>query len=173
MRIEWSDMAGVSLEPVVSHQDERGSFDKIFDGSNDVVLTASQLCLSLNRAAGTVRGLHVQVAPHLESKSIWCSSGELFDVIVDTRPEHGSFGHWAGVLLDGTRPQLLRIPPGVAHGYQTLAVNTAINYLIDGTYAPEAARTIRWDDPTLGIDWPHEVTLISDADRAGQPWPAS
>jgi dTDP-4-dehydrorhamnose 3,5-epimerase len=120
-----------------------------------------------------VRGLHVQVAPHLESKSIWCSSGELFDVIVDTRPEHGSFGHWAGVLLDGTRPQLLRIPPGVAHGYQTLAVNTAINYLIDGTYAPESARTNRWDDPTLGIDWPHEVTLISDADRAGQPWPAS
>lgn len=173
MRVELLDLPGVRLEPADRHQDERGSFEKIFDGAQDRALNATQVCMSVNRVRGTVRGLHVQVAPSLEHKALWCSSGELFDVLVDTRPGEATYGDWAAVHLTSSRPTMLRIPPGIAHGYQTLADTTTVNYLIEGDFAPESARTLRWDDPTVGITWPLEVSLMSASDREGRSWPVS
>ncbi|MFL6106650.1 MAG: dTDP-4-dehydrorhamnose 3,5-epimerase family protein [Marmoricola sp.] len=173
MRVEWSDLAGVVLEVAVRHEDVRGSFDKLYESRDRGSLTASQLCTSFNRASGTVRGLHVQVAPHLEHKSLWCTSGKLFDVLVDMREEEPTYGDWAAVNLSAAQPCLLRLPPGIAHGYQTLADATAVTYLIDGTFAPLSARTIRWNDAKLGIDWPLPMTVISDSDRDGLSWPVS
>ncbi|MFL6108690.1 MAG: dTDP-4-dehydrorhamnose 3,5-epimerase family protein [Marmoricola sp.] len=170
MRVEWSDLAGVSLEAAVRHQDDRGSFDKLYTGGP---LLATQLCSSFNHLRGTVRGLHFQVEPDLERKALWCTAGELFDVLVDTRVSEPTYGAWASVHLSASAAQLLRLPPGVAHGYQTLVDETAVAYLIDGPFAPKSARTIRWDDPTLKIDWPRPPSAISAADRNGRLWPAS
>lgn len=171
MKLDWSDLAGVVLEPAERHEDRRGSFEKLFDGSRSLPITATQLCTSFNHVRGTVRGLHVQLAPHPEHKALWCSSGELFDVLVDTRSDQPTFGSWATIHLSATAPQLLRVPPGVAHGYQTLADRTTVNYLIEGAHHPGSARTIRWNDATLAIEWPLPVTEISDSDRDGLPWP--
>lgn len=173
MRVHWTSIRGVTIEPAERHHDERGSFEKLFDGSLDGSLSVSQVCTSNNRARGTLRGLHVQVAPHEERKALWCSGGALFDVLVDTRRNEATFGSWAGVELGAAEPVLLQIPPGIAHGYQTLAEDTTVTYLISGVYAPESARTILWNDPSLGIEWPLEVRVISDSDRAGRPWPVS
>lgn len=173
MRVEWSDLAGVVLEAPQRHEDGRGSFDKLYDGGGLGSITATQLCTSFNRVSGTVRGLHVQLAPHLERKSLWCTSGQLFDVLVDTREEEPTYGSWAAVRLTAAEPRLLRLPPGIAHGYQTLLDNTAVAYLIDGTFSPSSARTIRWDDASLGIEWPLPVSMISESDRGGQSWPVS
>lgn len=172
MRVDWSELSGVSLEPAVRFRDERGSFEKLYDGSAGP-LGVTQLCTSYNAATGTVRGLHVQVAPHLERKALWCTSGELFDVLVDTRPDEPTYGCWAGVHLTAVGAELLRLPPGIAHGYQTLAADTALCYLIDGDFAPGSARTLRWDDPTVQVEWPLPVTVMSDSDRDGRPWPVS
>jgi dTDP-4-dehydrorhamnose 3,5-epimerase len=173
MRIDWTAMAGVVIEPAERHRDERGSFEKLYHGSPDHLLTVSQVCTSFNRTRGTVRGLHVQLPPNEEQKALWCSAGAMFDVVVDTRRGSKSFGHWAGIDLEASEPVLLRIPPGIAHGYQTLTDDTAVTYLINGEHVPDAARTVLWNDPSLGIEWPLDVSIISAADRAGQRWPVS
>jgi dTDP-4-dehydrorhamnose 3,5-epimerase len=111
MRVEWTDVRGVVLEAAQRHEDARGSFEKLYDGSSTGPLTTTQLCTSFNRRSGTVRGLHVQVAPHLEHKAVWCGSGEIFDVLLDTRPGEPTFGCWVGVRLSGAHQQLLRVPP--------------------------------------------------------------
>lgn len=170
MRVDWTELSGVTLEPAVRHTDDRGSFDKLYDGTT---LTMTQLCSSFNHQRGTVRGLHVQVAPDLEQKSLWCTTGELFDVLVDTRPDEPTYGDWAGVHLAAREARLLRLPPGIAHGYQTLTDGTAVTYLIDGSFAPNSARTILWNDATLQIDWPLALTTISESDRNGRPWTES
>lgn len=173
MRVDWTAIAGVEVEPAARHHDERGTFEKLYDGSSERALTVFQVCTSFNRTRGTVRGLHVQLAPHDEHKSLWCSTGALFDVLVDTRRDETTFGDWAGVNLAATEAVLLRIPPGVAHGYQTLIDDTTVTYLITGDHVPSAARTVVWNDPSVGVSWPLDVSVISPADRAGRPWPVS
>ena len=173
MKVDWSDLAGVHLEPATRTRDSRGSFEKLYDGTASGPLVANQVCTSFNRTRGTLRGLHVQVPPAGETKAIWCSAGEVFDVMVDARRSHGTYGDWAAVRLAGSEPQLLRLPPGIAHGYQTLTDAAVLSYLIDGTFNPECARTIRWDDASLRIEWPIDVTVVSESDRGGLSWPLS
>ena len=95
------------------------------------------------------------------------------DVLVDLRPDEPTYGDWAATHLKAVEPAMLTVPPGVAHGFLTLTDGASFVYLIDGEFAPASARTLCWDDPTVGIEWPHEVTVISAKDRAGQPWPMS
>lgn len=171
MRVEWSDLSGVHLEPAVRTSDNRGSFEKLYDGATGTALTATQVCTSFNRARGTLRGLHVQLPPAEESKAIWCGAGEMFDVMLDMRRDQVTYGDWATVRLAASEPQLLRLPPGIAHGYQTLTDGVVVNYLIEGAFSAECARTIKWDAPGLSIDWPLPVTAVSDADRDGLSWP--
>lgn len=169
MRVDITDFAGVILHPSQVHHDERGSFVKL----TDTLTTATQVCTSHTSQSGTVRGLHVQLEPHPETKHLWCARGRVLDVLVDTRPDQPTYGDWACVELDGQQSRLLTVPPGVAHGYQSLTDDVLMSYLIYGEYAPESARTLRWDDPSVGIEWPMSLTCISESDRAGQPWPLS
>lgn len=169
MRVEASEIRGVRLAITARHEDDRGSFSKL----SDEPLTVQQVCTSENDEAGTIRGLHVQLPPSVETKYLWCAQGSLYDVLVDTRESEKTYGSWAAVVLDSETPRLLMVPPGVAHGYQTLVDRTTVIYLIDGQHAPTSARTIRWDDTYLDIRWPRAVTRISAADAEGEPWPAS
>lgn len=177
MRRDYSRIRGVALDPGVVHPDDRGSFTKLFNATaNDGgtgELAVTQVCVSANDRSGTIRGMHVQLLPHGEVKTLWCASGEVWDVLVDLRADEPTFGDWAAVHLKADEPAVLRVPPGVAHGFQTLTDGASLVYLIDGAFAPTSARTLRWDDPTVGIVWPREVTMISANDRAGQLWPVS
>ena len=128
----------------------------------------SATCRSRN-ARGTVRGMHFQRPPHEEAKFVRCTRGGLYDVIVDLRPDSAAFRRWIGVELSQDNRRTLYVPRGFAHGFQTLADDTEVFYMISEPYAPESAGGVRWDDPAFGIVWPlGDPTEISDKDRS---WP--
>lgn len=170
MRIEWQEISGVAVHASSVHVDSRGNFVKLW---NEPGLSIDQVCTSFNKRRGTVRGLHVQVPPATERKLVWCLSGRLLDVLVDTRADQPTYGQWTGIELSAAEPALLEVPAGVAHGYQTLEDSTSVGYLISGIHDPQSARTLAWDDSALGIDWPLEVTEMSANDRNGRRWPPS
>jgi len=117
---------------------------------------------------GTLRGLHFQVKPALEAKLVRCTRGALFDVVIDLRPESASFRNWYGIELHADKYQMLFVPEGCAHGYQTLEDNTDLFYMTSQYFTPAAARGVRFDDPAFGINWPLVPTAISEQD---QNWP--
>lgn len=94
-----------------------------------------------------------------------CTSGAIWDVMVDLRPESTTRGGFHAVELSAANRLGLWIPAGFAHGFQTLTDDAEVLYQISEDYRPEAARGLRWDDPDLAIPWPLEVTMISDRDR--------
>jgi dTDP-4-dehydrorhamnose 3,5-epimerase len=127
-----------------------------------------QINVGFSTKMGTLRGMHYQTAPHQEVKVVRCTMGAIYDVIIDLRPESPTFKQWTGVELNSGNHRMLYVPEGFAHGYQTLADNTEINYQTSRFYAPESARGNRYDDPAFGIEWPLAVSSISDPDRS---WP--
>jgi dTDP-4-dehydrorhamnose 3,5-epimerase len=160
----------------VAH-DERGAFRKVFDAVADDIpfdfRELTEVAISHNSSAGTVRGLHWQADPFGQTKVVWAASGRLVDVLVDVRPESPAYGRWVSIELSSEEPGAVLIPTGVAHGFQTVEDATSVVYLMRGTYAPESARTLRWDDAAVGIHWPLPVSVISDNDRKGAAWPLS
>ena len=103
--------------------------------------------------AGVLRGLHYQVRQP-QGKLIRVASGRIFDVAVDLRRSSATFGRWvAAVLCGGERNQIF-VPPGFAHGFFVLSEQAEVVYACTDQYAPEHERTLRWDDPQIGIRWP-------------------
>ncbi len=114
---------------------------------------------------GTIRGLHYQVAPYQEAKLIRCTAGAIYDVIIDLRRDSPTYGQWLGVELSAEKLELLYVPEGFAHGYQSLEDRTEFFYLVSECYTPAAEAGIRYDDPAFGIAWPLEVSVVSEKDR--------
>lgn len=160
-----------------STRDERGGFRKVFDAVADRIpadfRSLTEVAISHNLTAGTVRGMHWQDDPFGQTKVVWVGSGRILDVLVDVRADSASYGTWVSVELSAESPDAVLIPTGVAHGFQTLDDNTSVVYLMSGGYAPESARTLHWADPTVAIEWPLPVSIISDSDRRGAAWPVS
>lgn len=149
--------------------DERGWFVRVYD---EDAFAARGLCTAFphhgearNLASGTIRGLHWQSEPHGETKVIRCTRGAAFDVLVDVRPYSATFGQWAGFELRAENPSGLYVPAGIAHGYQTLAGDTELHYLLSERYHPDAARGIVYNSPELAIAWPQAPSVISERDR--------
>src|SRR5262249_19657669 len=107
-----------------------------------------------DRRAGTLRGLHSQAPPFGEAKLVRCTAGAAHDVLVDLRPGSPTYGRWAAAELSAANGRMVYVPPGFAHGFQTLADHTELLYLMSEVYRPEQARGLRWDDPSLAIAWP-------------------
>lgn len=105
-------------------------------------------------AKGVLRGLHCQNPPRAQGKLVRVSSGAVFDVAVDLREASPTFGQWAGVELTAENHRQLWIPEGLAHGFLVLSESADFLYKTTNFYAPECERAVRWDDPTLGIEWP-------------------
>ena len=173
MRFEAAGLDGAWLIHPEPMQDERGSFARTFcanEFSRHCLETKfPQHSVSQSSRKGTVRGMHFQNAPYEEVKLVRCLTGSIFDVIVDLRRGSPTFRQWRSFELSGDNGLQLYIPRGFAHGFQTLADDTRVNYLISEFYAPAAANGIRHDDPTFGIRWPLPVTTISRKDLL---WPA-
>ena len=123
---------------------------------------------SFSSLSGTVRGLHFQVEPHTQGKLVRVLHGAIFDVAVDIRPESATFGQHASVELKARDNRSVWIPAGFAHGFCTLADETVVSYKATDFYAPDCERSIRFDDPDLGIDWPVDSAdaVVSDKDAA-------
>ncbi len=172
MRLTPTAVEGVMIVDVEPFTDDRGMFARVFDA--EIFAAAgldprvAQASLSFNHHAGTVRGLHRQVPPHAEAKLVRCVAGAVVDVAVDVRPESATYGQHVMVELSAANRRALFLPAYVAHGYQTLVAHSELVYQASGPYVPGAEEGFRHDDPVFGIDWPLEITTISEKDTA---WP--
>jgi dTDP-4-dehydrorhamnose 3,5-epimerase len=160
----------IDPEPIT---DERGFFASLWD--NEVLaktgLTTpfTRSNVAYNPKKGTLRGLHAQVSPFAEEKLVTCTKGAIFDVAVDCRPGSPTYRRWFGMALSADNRRMLLLPKGCAHGYQTLQDDTDVLYQVTSKYSPEHEVGLRWNDPIIGIVWPHEThRLISSKDTS---WP--
>ena len=115
---------------------------------------------------GTLRGLHYQIPPYEQAKLVTVASGEVYDVAVDLRRDSATYAQWCGVLLNDQNRRSLFIPAGFAHGFIALSHNAVVTYKCAGQYNAAADRSIAWNDPQIGIEWPIEPdeTLLSKKD---------
>ena len=155
-------------------KDERGFFARTFcrhefeeHGLNSGLV---QCNISVNKKKGTLRGMHYQVDPYAEVKILRCTTGAIYDVIVDLRPESPTFRQWFAAELSEKNHKMLYVPEGFAHGYQTLEQQTEVFYQVSAFYHPASERGIRWDDPAFGIEWPLPACVVSKKDAAHPDW---
>lgn len=130
---------------------------------------------SLSGPRGVLRGLHYQLAPRAQAKLVRVVAGAVFDVAVDIRRSSPTFLRWTGVELSAGRFNQLFVPEGFAHGFVTLTPDAEVLYKVTDVYAPEFDRSIRFDDPAIGVAWPvppDEISL-SPKDAAAPPASAS
>jgi dTDP-4-dehydrorhamnose 3,5-epimerase len=159
----------IEPEPV---RDRRGSFTRTFCArqfaEHGLESGFVQCSTVKTHKAGTVRGMHYQLAPHEEAKLVRCCRGRIYDVIVDLRPDSPGYCRWQAFELPSKEVRLLYVPPGFAHGYQTLEPDTEVLYWMSSYYEPAAEAGVRWNDPFFGIKWPLAGTAVSAKDRQ---WP--
>jgi dTDP-4-dehydrorhamnose 3,5-epimerase len=156
------------IEPKEFH-DDRGFFCCSFDSAvfrrHGLPEGIVQSNVSFNFKTGTLRGMHFQIAPMAQPKLVRCTAGAIYDVIVDLRKHSATYCRWFSVELSAANRRALFIPEEFAHGFQTLTDNSEVFYEMFQAYAPEAAAGVRYDDPAFAIDWPLDVSVISDRDR--------
>jgi dTDP-4-dehydrorhamnose 3,5-epimerase len=171
MKLLGTSIAGVCEIETVPHVDARGALirlfcTEIFEAAG--VLPSGSRFVQVNHSTtsrrGTVRGMHFQRAPALDTKLIRCLRGRVFDVAVDLREGSPTFGRWHGVELSEDNQRELLIPPGCAHGFQALTDDAQLLYHHTAAYAPQREGGVRHDDPLLGIRWPLAVALLSPRD---------
>jgi len=150
--------------------DERGWFARVFGEEEfkaiDHVEPFIQLNHSYNSTKGTIRGLHYQDGLDSETKMVRCIKGEVFDVVVDLRRNSNTYLQWNSEVLSDQNRKMLYIPPGCAHGFQTLTDDCELMYHHTRIYIPEQDKGIRYDDPRLNIEWPNKITIVSDRDNS-------
>jgi dTDP-4-dehydrorhamnose 3,5-epimerase len=169
MKIQALALPGVLQLDVERQVDARGSFARLWCRDElaraGVEMSVEQTSASFNARAGTLRGLHFAWPPAREAKIVRCARGRLHDVALDLRPASPTFGQHLGIVLDADAANALYLPPGVAHGFQTLVDATEVHYMMSEGYRPELGATARFDDPHFGIAWPLPVTCIAERDR--------
>jgi len=120
---------------------------------------------------GVLRGLHYQLPPYAQGKLVRVARGSVFDVVADVRRGSPTFGQWVGVELTEENNRQLWVPPGLAHGFLVTSDTADFLYKTTQYYAPDAERSVRWDDPDLAIEWPLKggAPVLSKKDSAA-PW---
>lgn len=166
---EFDGVLEIASEPNV---DARGFFARLFCPEElrraGVKFDSSQINLSRNTHAFTLRGMHYQDQPHAEAKIVRVTRGATHDVVVDIRPGSPTRYKWLSRVLDSRRAAALFIPEGFAHGFLTLEPDTDVLYQMGSPHLPGLARGLRYDDPRLAIAWPAQPRSISEQDKA---WP--
>ncbi len=170
MRFQKTPLPGAWLIEPEPIEDERGSFMRTFCreefGAAGLPTDFVQCNLSHNRHQGGLRGLHYQKPPHEEGKLVRCTSGAIFDVIVDIRPGSPTYCRWFGVELTRANRRALYVPPGFAHGFQALEAESEVFYQMTEYFRPGHGAGLRWNDPAFGIEWPLPNPTLSGRDAA-------
>ncbi|MEN6617914.1 MAG: dTDP-4-dehydrorhamnose 3,5-epimerase [Rikenellaceae bacterium] len=157
------------IEPKV-HGDSRGYFMESFIASLFQKEVCNVVFVQDNESSsfyGVLRGLHYQLSPHCQSKLLRVISGRIMDVAVDIRLGSPTFGQHVAIELSAENKKQLFIPRGFAHGFSVLSNQTIVQYKTDRLYAPEFERAIRWNDPSLNINWglPYSDIILSEKDK--------
>jgi dTDP-4-dehydrorhamnose 3,5-epimerase len=172
VRFEPTPIEGAFLVVPAKIEDPRGFFARTFCqeefAARGLAPCFVQQSISLNPHRGTLRGMHWQAAPHEEAKLVRCTSGRIWDVILDLRPASATYKQHFGVELAASEHAALYIPEGVAHGFLTLVPYSEVFYQMSVPHHPESARGVRWDDPAFGIGWPEPVQVMSERDATYQ-----
>ncbi|MBC9811468.1 dTDP-4-dehydrorhamnose 3,5-epimerase [Crocinitomicaceae bacterium CZZ-1] len=153
-------------------EDERGYFTESFNQRvfNELV-GADIRFVQDNESVSSrhvLRGLHFQKPPHAQGKLVRVSSGSVLDIAVDLRKDSPTFGKWHGEILSAANGKLFWIPEGFAHGFIALEDHTKFLYKCTDYYAPDSEGTLRWNDPTLNIDWGNNHPIVSEKDKKGR-----
>lgn len=162
------------LEPQV-FGDARGFFLETWNANTFAELGLDLRFVQDNHSRsrqGILRGMHYQIQ-HPQGKLVRVTHGKVFDVAVDLRQSSPTFGQWAGAELSEENHRMLWVPPGFAHGFYVMSESADFLYKCTDFYAPEYDRSLRWDDPTVGIEWPlvnDAAPTISAKDEAGKRW---
>jgi dTDP-4-dehydrorhamnose 3,5-epimerase len=176
MRFTQTPLKGAFVIDLEEKHDPRGFFARSFCTTemarHGLRAEVVQCNVSFNHRAGTVRGMHYQVAPATETKLIRCTRGAIYDQIVDLRPESATYLQHFGIELTDQNRTMLYVPEMFAHGYQALTDGAEVVYQVSEAYTPGCERGLRHDDPALGLLWPMPVTVISDKDQSWPLWGA-
>lgn len=172
MRIEATDIPEVKLIVPPRFGDDRGWFSETWNAGKmaDAGLTFDfvQDNHSLSKPVHTLRGLHYQAPPFAQTKLVRVARGRVLDVAVDVRPGSATYLKWVGVELSAEGGEQLLVPRGFLHGFLTLEPDTEVLYKVDAPYSKESDGAIRFDDPTIGVDWgvDHASIITSEKDAA-------
>jgi dTDP-4-dehydrorhamnose 3,5-epimerase len=165
--ITQAEIPGVLDVRALIARDDRGYFSEVWSARTFSEAGLNEHFVQDNLSAsrrGTLRGLHYQLATHGMGKLVRALRGSVFDVAVDIRRGSPSFGKWVGRTLTASEGNALWVPVGFAHGFVALEDETLVLYKCTATHAPEAERAIHYADPSLGIEWPIEPSLVSPKD---------
>lgn len=170
--VESLSIEGAHLVGTCAHPDERGWFERLFDARFFEELGCAeplrQVNLSRTNSRGCARGLHMQRQPRCGFKLVICLRGSIWDVCLDARPDSKTFGRWEGRTLDESRPEFLLLPPGCAHGFQSLTDDAEVLYLMSEDHDPASEVRIQMQDPDLSIAWPLPFAQVSPADASAR-----
>lgn len=157
----------MTIAPIL-RVDERGWFFEVYKKSDFKSLGISLDFVQDNQthsnAKAILRGLHFQKEPAAQGKLVRCILGEIFDVAVDIRKGSPTYAKWVSAVLSAENHVMMWVPPGFAHGVMTLSDLTEIVYKVTSEYSPSNDRSIRWDDPSIGIRWPISKPILSKKD---------
>jgi dTDP-4-dehydrorhamnose 3,5-epimerase len=169
MKFTETKLKGAYIVEIKRIEDNRGFFARSWCREEfetaGLKANLAQINVAYTREQGTIRGMHFQKSPFAEAKLVSCTRGEVYDVMIDLRPDSATRGAWVGVVLSAENARMLYIPEGFAHGYQTLSDDAGLSYLTTAFYTPSAVSGVRYDDPAFGIEWPLPVSVISEADK--------
>lgn len=161
---------GAWLITIPVHNDKRGSYRCTFNRdefeAHGLIGYFAESGVAINPLRSTLRGLHYQKQPHAQAKLIQCMQGVLFDVIVDLRPDSLTYLQHHVVWLPASKPTMLYVPKGFAHGYQTQENYTIVQYHMSDVHVPAASCGIRYDDPIFDIKWPLLPLCILERDAS-------
>jgi dTDP-4-dehydrorhamnose 3,5-epimerase len=169
MKFKELNISGVFLISIEKNEDERGFFARTFcknEFSEYGLCTEFVQCnMSYNVKKGTLRGMHYQAAPYEEVKIVSCIQGSIYDVVLDIRRESKTYGKWISIELSAKNNEILYIPKGMAHGFQSLVDNSIVYYQMGDFYKSGAGLGIRYDDKRFKIHWPIVDKIISNQDQ--------
>lgn len=172
VKLTETEMDGVLRISPEIHEDPRGFFFEGYNRNDFCQLGIDSTFVQDNQSGskqGVLRGLHYQIR-HPQGKLVRAIRGEIFDVAVDMRRSSKTFGSWYGTILSAANRQMLWVPLGFAHGFYTLSDRAEVLYKVTDYYAPEWERTLLWNDPVIGIEWPlieGRPPLLSPKDASG------
>ncbi|MEQ1858164.1 MAG: dTDP-4-dehydrorhamnose 3,5-epimerase [Longimicrobiales bacterium] len=168
-QIERLEIPDVLLVRPKRHVDARGSFEETYRRSAFIAagLPGDFVQDNLARSSrGVLRGLHYQLPPAAQGKLVGVVAGRIWDVAVDLRVGSATYARWVGRTLDADAGEWLWIPPGFAHGYVAMSDSADVSYKVTAEYDAKLDRGIRWNDPSIGIEWPVVAPILSAKDQS-------